>query len=95
MEQISESSRRDSADATSSSSADGRIGGEGNGEAMARGLSAMLESVIKEFDSKSIDTLSSQDKLSGSLDRLVQGKTNRSLFLNRWQTKSNHSSSPV
>ncbi|KAJ4874440.1 SNARE-associated protein-related [Raphanus sativus] len=72
MEQISESSRRDSADATSSSSADGRIGGEGNGEAMARGLSAMLESVIKEFDSKSIDTLSSQDKLSGSLDRLVQ-----------------------
>ncbi|WZZ69486.1 uncharacterized protein LOC125594921 [Brassica napus] len=75
MEQLSESSRRDSADVASSSSstaADGHIGGGGGGEAMARGLSAMLESVIKEFDSKSIDTLSSQDKLSGSLDRLVQ-----------------------
>ncbi|CAH8330188.1 unnamed protein product [Eruca vesicaria subsp. sativa] len=71
MEKQPESSRRDSGDASSSSSADGRIGGGGNGDAMARGLSSMLESVIKEFDSKSVDTISSQDKLSASLDRLV------------------------
>ncbi|XP_010429779.1 PREDICTED: uncharacterized protein LOC104714192 [Camelina sativa] len=45
---------------------------EGGGEAMARGLSAMLESVIKDFDSISLDALNSQDKLSASLDRLVQ-----------------------
>lgn len=80
MEQLSESSHRDSADAASSSlttAADVHVGGGGGGEAMARGLSAMLESVIKEFDSKSLDALSSQDKLSGSLDRLVQG-TNQS-----------------
>ncbi|KAF8103467.1 hypothetical protein N665_0188s0403 [Sinapis alba] len=73
MEKLPESSRRDSADATTASSstaADVHV--EGNGEAMARGLSSMLESIIKEFDSKSLDTLSSQDKLSGSLDRLVQ-----------------------
>lgn len=76
MEQLSESDRRDSADATTSScqstaAEDGQVGG--GGEAMARGLSAMLESVIKDFDSKALDTLNSQDHLSGSLDRLVQG----------------------
>ncbi|CAH2067864.1 unnamed protein product [Thlaspi arvense] len=73
MEQLSESNRRDSADATTSSSSiavDGH--GGGGGEAMARGLSAMLESVIKDFDSKALNTLNSQDQLSGSLDRLVQ-----------------------
>ncbi|CAE5964657.1 unnamed protein product [Arabidopsis arenosa] len=75
MEQLSESDRRDSADATTSScqttaGQDGQVGG--GGEAMARGLSAMLESVIKDFDSKALDTLNSQDHLSGSLDRLVQ-----------------------
>lgn len=77
MEQISESDRRDSADATTSSStftaAEDAQGGGGGGEAMARGLSTMLESVIKDFDSKALDTLNSQDQLSGSLDRLVQG----------------------
>ncbi|KFK42286.1 hypothetical protein AALP_AA2G235900 [Arabis alpina] len=64
MEQVSsESNRHDLTDATTV---------EGDGEALARGLSSMLESVIKDFDSKAIDTLNSQDKLSGSLDRLVQ-----------------------
>jgi hypothetical protein len=75
MEQLSDSDHRDSADATTSScqsttAEDGQCGG--GGEAMARGLSAMLESVIKDFDSKALDTLNSQDELSGSLDRLVQ-----------------------
>ncbi|KAL1205663.1 hypothetical protein V5N11_001366 [Cardamine amara subsp. amara] len=74
MEQVSESDRRDSADATTSScqstADDGQSGG--GGEAMARGLSTMLESVIKDFDSKALDTLNSQDQLSSSLDRLVQ-----------------------
>ncbi|XP_010472746.1 PREDICTED: uncharacterized protein LOC104752335 [Camelina sativa] len=69
MEQEPESDRRDSADAMTTTSSNAV---EGGGEAMARGLSAMLESVIKDFDSKSLDTLNSQDKLSASLDRLVQ-----------------------
>ncbi|CAA7062056.1 unnamed protein product [Microthlaspi erraticum] len=75
MEQLSEPNLRDSAAATSSSSsaiADGDAVGGGGGEALARGLSAMLKSVINDFDSKSVDTLNSQDQLSGSLDRLVQ-----------------------
>ncbi|ESQ27210.1 hypothetical protein EUTSA_v10019307mg [Eutrema salsugineum] len=72
MEQQSEPNRRDSADATSSSSSTVVDGHGGGGEAMARGLSAMLESVIKDFDSQALDTLNSQDQLSGSLDRLVQ-----------------------
>jgi len=77
MEQLSDSDHRDSANATTISSsftaAENGQGGGGGGEAMARGLSAMLESVIKDFDSKALDTLNSQDQLSGSLDRLVQG----------------------
>ncbi|KAL0806176.1 hypothetical protein Bca101_098668 [Brassica carinata] len=62
---------RDSADASSSTAAGGHVG---SGEAMGRGLSTMLESIIKEFDSKANDAFNSQDQLSGSLDRLVQGK---------------------
>ncbi|KAF8103119.1 hypothetical protein N665_0188s0073 [Sinapis alba] len=69
MEQLSQSIRRDSADASSSTAVDGHAG---SGEAMARGLWEMLESIIKEFDSKANDTFNSQDQLSGSLDRLVQ-----------------------
>uniref|UniRef100_A0A1J3J1V0 Biogenesis of lysosome-related organelles complex 1 subunit 7 n=1 Tax=Noccaea caerulescens TaxID=107243 RepID=A0A1J3J1V0_NOCCA len=72
MEQLPESNRRDSADATSSSSPTVADGGGDGGEALARGLSAMLESVIRDFDSKTLGTLNSQDQLSGSLDRLVQ-----------------------
>ncbi|XP_023643578.1 uncharacterized protein LOC17894611 isoform X1 [Capsella rubella] len=72
MEQRSESDRRDSAEATTSSGQSTAAEEDGGGEAMARGLSAMLESVIKDLDSKALDTLNSQDKLSGSLDRLVQ-----------------------
>uniref|UniRef100_A0A1J3HBX9 Biogenesis of lysosome-related organelles complex 1 subunit 7 n=1 Tax=Noccaea caerulescens TaxID=107243 RepID=A0A1J3HBX9_NOCCA len=72
MEQLSESNRRDSADATSSSSPTVADGGGDGGEDLARGLSAMLESVIRDFDSKTLGTLNSQDQLSGSLDRLVQ-----------------------
>lgn len=71
MEEVSESNRPDSADAATTSSSTTAEGG--GGEALSRGLSAMLESVIKDFDSKAIDTLNSQDQLSGSLDRLVQG----------------------
>ncbi|XP_010417524.1 PREDICTED: uncharacterized protein LOC104703252 [Camelina sativa] len=70
MEQEPESDRRDSADAMTTTSSTAVEGG--GGEAMAGGLSAMLESVIKDFDSKALDTLNSQDKLSASLDRLIQ-----------------------
>ncbi|VVA95820.1 unnamed protein product [Arabis nemorensis] len=72
MEQVSESNRRDEPYATSSSSTTVEGGVSGGGEALARGLSAMLESVIKDFDSKVSDTLNSQNQLSSSLDRLVQ-----------------------
>ncbi|CAN8233745.1 unnamed protein product [Cochlearia groenlandica] len=65
MEKPSEPNRCDSAEATV-------VDGQGGGEAMARGLSAMLDSIIKDFDSKAIDTLNSQNHLSSSLDRLVQ-----------------------
>lgn len=78
MEQLSESSLRDSADATSSLSPTVADGGGDGGEALARVLSAMLESVIRDFDSKALGTLNSQDQLSGSLDRLVQGTNSSS-----------------
>ncbi|XVF19368.1 hypothetical protein REPUB_Repub11eG0104800 [Reevesia pubescens] len=39
-------------------------------EALAKALSSMLTSLIKDFDSKAHDTLASQDLLSSSIDRL-------------------------
>lgn len=42
-------------------------------EALAKALSTMLTSLIKDFDSKALDTLSSQDLLSSSIDRLTRG----------------------
>ncbi|XP_010531969.1 PREDICTED: uncharacterized protein LOC104808116 isoform X2 [Tarenaya hassleriana] len=86
MEEAREADHRDSADDSfaspagdavchSSSTAaanDGvGIGGIGGG-ALARGLSAMLDSVIRDFDSKAQDTMRSQDELSDSLSRLIQ-----------------------
>ncbi|CAN8240378.1 unnamed protein product [Cochlearia groenlandica] len=65
MEEVSESSRGDSADVATAGEGDG-------GDAMATGLSAMIETVIRDFDSKAIDTVNSQDRISSSLDRLVQ-----------------------
>ncbi|XP_021277907.1 uncharacterized protein LOC110411879 [Herrania umbratica] len=41
-------------------------------EALAKALSSMLTSLIKDFDSKAHDTLSSQDLLSSSIDRLTR-----------------------
>ncbi|OMP07389.1 hypothetical protein COLO4_07385 [Corchorus olitorius] len=41
-------------------------------EALGKALSSMLTSLIKDFDSKAHDTLSSQDLLSSSIDRLTR-----------------------
>ena len=42
-------------------------------EVLARGLSSMLSSVIKDFDFRARETLSSQDQLSSAIDRLTRG----------------------
>lgn len=49
-------------------------------EALAKALSCMLTSVIKDFDSKAQDTLHSQDHLASSIDRLTRG-----CFFNQWR----------
>ncbi|KAI3414854.1 Biogenesis of lysosome-related organelles complex 1 subunit 7 [Psidium guajava] len=41
------------------------------GDAVAKGISSVLVSVIKDFDSRAQDTLKSQDQLSSSIDRLT------------------------
>ncbi|KAF3441152.1 hypothetical protein FNV43_RR15063 [Rhamnella rubrinervis] len=41
-------------------------------EALAKGLSSILATVIRDFDSKAQDTLGSQDQLSSALDRLTR-----------------------
>ncbi|KAJ0045308.1 hypothetical protein Pint_04982 [Pistacia integerrima] len=41
-------------------------------EALAKALSCMLTSVIKDFDSKAQDTLRSQDQLASAIDRLTR-----------------------
>ncbi|KAL1168371.1 hypothetical protein V6Z11_A05G078300 [Gossypium hirsutum] len=48
------------------------IGGVSDTEALAKALSSMLTSLIKDFDSKALDTLASQDLLSSSIDRLTR-----------------------
>lgn len=42
-------------------------------DAVARGLSSTLATVIQDFDSRAQDTLRSQDQLSSALDRLTRG----------------------
>ncbi|XP_021675518.2 uncharacterized protein LOC110661243 isoform X2 [Hevea brasiliensis] len=41
-------------------------------DALAKGLSTMLASLIRDFDSKAQDTLKSQDQLNSALDRLTR-----------------------
>lgn len=45
----------------------------GRSDALAKGLSSMLTTVIRDFDSKAQDTLGSQDQLSSALERLTRG----------------------
>lgn len=45
----------------------------GGSEALAKGVSSILATVIRDFDSKAQDTLGSQDQLSSALDRLTRG----------------------
>ncbi|KAL8171612.1 hypothetical protein V2J09_023416 [Rumex salicifolius] len=51
---------------------DGGAGSSSRSEALGRGISSMLEGIIKDFDSKAVDTARSQDQLSGALDRLTR-----------------------
>ncbi|KAI6690215.1 hypothetical protein NL676_027043 [Syzygium grande] len=46
-------------------------GDRSSGDAVARGISSVLVSVIKDFDSRAQGTLKSQDQLSSSIDRLT------------------------
>lgn len=76
----------DKREAPESSLQDGGGGGGGDaagdrssGDAVARGISSVLVSVIRDFDSRAQDTLKSQDQLSSSIDRLTSGT--RSLLL--------------
>ncbi|WRX33697.1 Snapin/Pallidin/Snn1 - like 1 [Theobroma cacao] len=48
-------------------------------EALAKALSSMLTSLIKDFDSKAHDTLTSQDLLSSSIDRLTRAELDQLL----------------
>ncbi|XP_059440772.1 uncharacterized protein LOC132173326 isoform X1 [Corylus avellana] len=41
-------------------------------DAVARGLSSTLATVIRDFDSRAQDTIGSQDQLSSALDRLTR-----------------------
>uniref|UniRef100_A0A2C9VRM9 Biogenesis of lysosome-related organelles complex 1 subunit 7 n=1 Tax=Manihot esculenta TaxID=3983 RepID=A0A2C9VRM9_MANES len=41
-------------------------------DALAKGLSTMLASIIRDFDSKAQDTLKSQDHLNCAIDRLTR-----------------------
>ncbi|XP_030476223.1 uncharacterized protein LOC115693383 [Syzygium oleosum] len=67
----------DKREAPESSHQDGGGGGgdaagdRSSGDAVARGISSVLVSVIKDFDSRAQDTLKSQDQLSSSIDRLT------------------------
>ncbi|MED6184933.1 hypothetical protein PIB30_052201 [Stylosanthes scabra] len=45
---------------------------ERSSEVLAKGLSSMLSSVIKDFDFRARETLGSQDQLSSAIDRLTQ-----------------------
>lgn len=75
----------DKREAPESSLQDGGGGGgdaagdRSSGDAVARGISSVLVSVIRDFDSRAQDTLKSQDQLSSSIDRLTSGT--RSLLL--------------
>nr|POE97271.1 hypothetical protein CFP56_78716 [Quercus suber] len=42
-------------------------------EAVAKGISSTLGTVISDFDSRAQSTLTSQDQLSSSIDRLTRG----------------------
>lgn len=43
---------------------------------MAKGLSSIISSVLRDFDSQAQDTVRSQDHLSFALDRLTRGIIN-------------------
>lgn len=52
---------------------DGAVGDNNSSrDALAKGISSLLSSIIKDFDSRAQDTLRSQDLLNSSIDRLTQ-----------------------
>ncbi|KAK2971973.1 hypothetical protein RJ640_004993, partial [Escallonia rubra] len=48
------------------------ISNNGSESSLAKGLSSIITSVMKDFDSKAEDTVRSQDQLSFSIDRLTR-----------------------
>lgn len=53
----------------------------GGSDALAKGLSSILATVIRDFDSKAQATLGSQDQLSSALDRLTRGIIRNGFFI--------------
>ncbi|KAK4753133.1 hypothetical protein SAY87_021931 [Trapa incisa] len=51
---------------------DGAVGDNSSRDALAKSISSLLSSVIKDFDSRAEGTLRSQDMLNSSIDRLTQ-----------------------
>ncbi|KAL8143663.1 hypothetical protein V2J09_016695 [Rumex salicifolius] len=47
-------------------------GASGHSEALGRGISTLMTSVIRDFDSKAVDTSRSQDHLACALNRLTR-----------------------
>lgn len=62
----------------------GAVGDKSSRDALAKGISSLLSSVIKDFDSRAQDTLRSQDQLNSSIDRLTQ----RNNLLTPWSSNS-------
>ncbi|KAI4390176.1 hypothetical protein MLD38_002314 [Melastoma candidum] len=60
------------AESGSQSSSSEPVGERSSRDALARGLSSLLGSIIQEFDLRAGQTMSSQDELSSSIDRLTQ-----------------------
>uniref|UniRef100_A0A5B7BBL8 Biogenesis of lysosome-related organelles complex 1 subunit 7 n=1 Tax=Davidia involucrata TaxID=16924 RepID=A0A5B7BBL8_DAVIN len=56
---------------TTTSSIDDSIN-DSSDSSLARGLSSILSSVIRDFDSRAEDTFRSQDQLSFNIDRLIR-----------------------
>lgn len=50
-------------------------------DVVAKGLSAMLSTIIRDFDCRAEETFKSQDQLSFALDRLTRGYFSLSLLL--------------
>lgn len=57
------------------------INNDTSSSALAKGLSTIISSLIREFDDSAAATSRSQDQLSSTLDRLTGGRTHHLLLI--------------